>query len=227
MSRQARAWQTLQRRIDALTLRERAFMFASAAVVAVAVADALCVSPLLARQRAASAALAVQAGEVDALRQQVAAANATASADSPAGRLQAALRALREERTLIERELAPPPGAQAPQLSDLLSRVLQRHERLVLVRLDVAAQDAAASSTAGSGDAAGAPTRPQAVDLAVQGSYPDLVGYLSAIEAQLPGLRWGPLLLSGGTGGGTGSGAEAPLLTLRVYLPASTAKAPA
>lgn len=204
----SKPWQTLQRRIDALTLRERAFLFVSAAVVAVAVADAVVISPLLTRQRALAAQLGAQAGELVALRQQVAVTNAVTNAnggaDSPAGRLQATLRALLAERQVVERELAPPPGAKPPRLPELLSRLLQRHDRLVLVRLDVAAAEAGAASDA-------AAPRQQAVDLAVQGSYPDLVAYLAEIESQLPGLRWGPLQLGGG--------AEAPLLTLRVLLP--------
>ena len=206
MSRQSlrQSMQALARRIDALTLRERVFLFLSAAVVAVAVADAVVISPLLTRQRALGSRLAAQHGELAALRQQVAAATATSGAGSPAGRLQAALRSLQNEREALERELSPPPGPHAPRLADLLSRVLQRHERLVLVRLDVKA-----SESPGAADPA-APKQ-QAVDLAVQGSYPDLVAYLSAIETQLPGLRWGPLQV-----GGT---AEATLLTLRLFLP--------
>jgi MSHA biogenesis protein MshJ len=200
----SKPWQTLQRRIDALSLRERVFMFVSAAVVAVAVADAVVISPLLTRQRALAAQLVAQGGELDALRQQVAIANASSSADSPAGRLQAALRTLHAEREALERELAPPPGPNAPRLADLLARVLQRHERLSLVRLDVAVAEAASPSDP-------AAPRQQAVDLAVQGSYADLVAYLAEIEGQLPGLRWGPLQLGGG--------AEAPLLTLRLFLP--------
>ena len=61
-------WKRQARRIDALSLRERAIMFASLAVALVAATDALVLSPRSAEQKAVATRLRAQATELMALR---------------------------------------------------------------------------------------------------------------------------------------------------------------
>ena len=224
--------QALAHRIDALSLRERVFLFFSVAVVVVALADTLVITPQLQQQRERAQQLARQNSELAQLRSQLTATTTPPASDSPTGRLQAALRAAQQERERLAAELralgsAGPAGLPAtagpPRLADLLARVLRRHERLSLVRLAVAApaiasakESATAPSNSPSTGPSTAPAGLQEVDLALSGSYLALAAYLAEIEAALPGLRWGPMQVEGPP-----EGSEAgALLTLRVWLPA-------
>ncbi len=216
--------QTLVRRIDALSLRERVFLFLSAATVVVAVADALVISPQLALQRERGAQLARQNSELAQLRAQLAAAAAPAGGDSPAGRLQAALRAAQQERQRLGGETAAPAGPAAStgaaatgqppaRLADLLARVLRRHQGLSLVRLAVAPAENTAAATGAAAPVPGV----QAVDLVLSGPYLALAAYLAEIEGTLPGLRWGPLQLQATPAASPREGSA--LLTLQLWLP--------
>ncbi len=201
------AWQRWARRIDALSLRERAIGFVSAAVVCLAVADALVISPSLAERKRLAAQVRSQAAALAALRAQV--APAEPAADDPLARLQAALAHARDEREALEREIAAlrarhGDGARA---ADLVERVLRRHERLTLLRL--AAVDEPPKAPA---EAATLPM--QTIDLGVGGPYLDLARYLAEIEQALPGLRWGELKIDGA--------ASPPRLDVRVHLPQET-----
>jgi len=196
-------WTQQSRRINALSLRERAIMFVSLAVAMAAAADALVLSPRLAEQKAMAAQMRQHVTELDGLRGKLAGSTgtATAAADSPEGRLQAA----RAERAAVDAELLrlnTGSGA-ATGLPELLEQVLKRHERLTLLRLATAA-----AAPAREGAAATLPLT--GVDLSLSGSYPDLAAYLAEIENALPGVRWGDLQIS--------SPAQPPVLKVRVYL---------
>jgi MSHA biogenesis protein MshJ len=220
--------QALAHRIDSLSLRERVFLFFSVAVVVVALADTLVITPQLQQQRERTQLLARQNSELAQLRSQLTAATAPPASDSPTGRLQAALRAAQQERERLAAETRAPGSAGTasphgsagpPRLADLLARVLRRHERLSLVRLAVAApaqESATAPTHSPTTGRSTAPAGLQEVDLALSGSYLALAAYLAEIEAALPGLRWGPMQVEGPA---EGSDAGA-LLTLRVWLPA-------
>lgn len=204
---------TLARRIDALSLRERVILFVSAVALLAGVADALVLSPQFAQQKAMAQRMHGQNKELDALRQRVARAAAPLAADdSPRGRALAALHEVHEERAALARQLealAPAGGAAgstaSPDLPQLLTRVLRRHERLAL--LNLATVD---DGTRKGADGAG-PAPAQALELKLQGAYADLLQYLVDIERALPGQRWSTWQLATGPG--------APVLTLRLMLP--------
>lgn len=208
---------TLARRIDALSLRERVMLFVSAVALLAGVADALVLSPQFALQKSMAQRMHRQNQELGTLRQRVAQAAAPlAEDDSPRGRALAALHGVHEEQAALARQLdalAPAAGAAGtaaqPELPQLLTRVLRRHERLTLLQLatvDDGTRPAAAAPAPG-----GAPAPPaRALELKLQGAYADLLQYLLDIEAAMPGQRWSTWQLA------TGSGA--PVLTLRLKL---------
>jgi MSHA biogenesis protein MshJ len=198
-------WLQQARRINALTLRERAIMFVSLAVAMAAAADALVLSPKMAEQRAMVAELRKQKTELDGLRTQAAGSSAAPGPDTPEGRLQQ----VRAQRAAVDGELqrrSAVDGA-ATRLPELLERVLQRHAGLSLLSLATAAPPVVREGEA----AAAAQALPlQGVDLSVSGSYPDLARYLADIETALPGVRWSELRVS--------SQVQPPVMKLRVYL---------
>lgn len=190
-------WKTQARRINALTLRERAIMFVSLSVALVAVTDTLVLSPRMAEQQALAKQLRQNTREVDELRLRL----QPARDDTPAGRMARELEGMRAEQAALDAEIGRSADSTTIRLPELLERVLRRHERLLLQRLATLPPSAAAPG--------GLPR--QAVDIAMRGSYPDLARYVAETEAALPALRWGELRLTR-----RDEGAE---LLARVYLP--------
>jgi MSHA biogenesis protein MshJ len=202
-----RIWRRQAERIDALSLRERAIMFVSLAAALVALADFSVLSPALGAGKRLAAEVDKRNRDLATLRERVAAAEGTA--DTPVRRLQSAIEAARAESRALDAEIDKlgARSAEAPRVADLLERVLRRHERLALVRLDTSAPPAVASAASGAAEG----TLPlHTVHLSLAGAYHDIAGYLAEIERTLPGLRWAELKLAR-----DGDGA---LLTLRVQL---------
>ena len=206
--------QAQAKRIDGLSLRERAIMFVSLAAALVAAADALVISPRLAEQKALLAQRQTQTAKINTLRGEL--AGGGANADTPAAKLARQLAEARARQQALDAEIARglAQGAQGARLSDLLERVLRRYERLTLLRLATVA--ATAKPVAQARDSAQAQAQAgerlplQGVEIVVRGNYPDLAQYVADTESALPALRWGALTITGGN--------ELPVLTARVYL---------
>ena len=181
-------WIQQARRIDALTLRERAIMFVSLATALVGAADALVISPRMAEQSALTTQLRQRTTELDSMRFSLAGAGG-AAADTPAARLQRELREAQTQQRAVEAEVALriADSAHGTRLPELLGRVLRRHERLTLLRL-------ATVPTPVTPPPNGIPL--QGVDLSVRGSYGDLTQYVADAEREMPGLRWGEIRLA-------------------------------
>lgn len=188
-------WIDQARRIDALSLRERAFMFVSIAVALGAVADLAVISPALAERRALTLQMRQQAKQLDGLRSQFALSSA---GESPEGRQRAAIDSARKQQQLLDTQIREQFASrdEIARLPVVLDRLLRQHDRLTLVRLALAAPTAADPNTPAGTTPAATSVRWQGVDLSVAGSYPDLVQYLTELETALPGLRWGPLQIA-------------------------------
>lgn len=206
------------RRINALSLRERAIMFVSLAVALVAAADAVVLTPRMAEQKAFATRLRLQSSELDALRAQLA---GDSSSDTPAARLVRQLQETRGQLQALEAEIQRrlSEAGSGMRLPDLLERVLRRHERLLLLRLVTvtdaktgkSANSANSANNASSATGAHSPGLPlQGVDIAVRGTYLELTQYVADAEKAMPGLRWGELSI-------THNGVSAEL-SARVYL---------
>ncbi len=209
---------TLARRIDALSLRERVMLFASAVALLAGLADALVLSPQFAQHKAMVQRMRSQNTELAALRERVAQSAAPLSADdSPRGRALSALLLVREEQAGLTRQLealSPAPDAQAsaapggPSQGDLpalLQRVLRRHTGLTLLQLATVA-DGGGERTPGAEPRVAA----QALEIKLQGPYAGLQQYLAEIERSVPNQRFGTWELAAREG--------VPVLTLRLKL---------
>ena len=96
-------WERQAKRIDALSLRERAILFLSIAAVLAALFDTLVLAPVTARAKVRAEAQAQQAAEVTQLREQFVATSR--NANDPAGQLRNQLDAAQAERTRLDAEL--------------------------------------------------------------------------------------------------------------------------
>lgn len=208
-------WERQSRRIDALSLRERAILFGCILVVMVALLDSLVMTPLSARSQARSQAQAQQAEELTQLREQFVAASRNTS--EPADGLKTQLDAARAERARLDDALRKAGSvSEAEGLSPVLQRLLARQPGLVLERLKLLDDAPVALPVAPSASAAPAPVFAgmswQGVELQVQGGYHDLQRYVQALERELPGLRWGEMRLS------AGDDAAPPRLQVQVFM---------
>ncbi|MCE4555873.1 hypothetical protein [Pelomonas cellulosilytica] len=216
-------WQRQARRIDALSLRERAIMFLGIVAVLAALFDTLVLTPLSARARQRGEAAQQQAAEVAQLREQFVADSRNHG--DPGDALRRRLDTARATRERLDAELRAAGSAdEGDGLPTVLQRLLARQPGLVLERLRLLADTPVASTSGampGPASAMAASVRTttdmpalawQGVELQVQGRYGDLQHYVQALERQLPGLRWGEMRLT------AGSGDEPPRLTAQVHL---------
>jgi MSHA biogenesis protein MshJ len=212
-------WDQQAKRIDALSLRERAILFLSIVAVLALLFDFLVLAPQAARAKLRGDAQAQQATEIRKLREDFVTASGS-SAGTPAAQLQGQLESARNERQRLDTELRQASTVNpAEGLSALLQRVLAQQPGLVLERLtlldDAPVSLPSAASAAAPGNAA-PPSMPgmswQGVELQLQGSYRDTQRYLQALERELPGLRWGEMRLS------SNGPNEAPRLLAQIHL---------
>jgi len=196
-------WERQAKRIDALSLRERAIIFISIAAVLAALFDTLVLTPLSARNKVRAEAQAKQAAEVTQLREQFVAASS--NVNDPAGQLRGQLDAARAERLRLDAELRKAGSVGGGEgLSAVLQRLLAKQTGLVLERLALLGDTPVAlpsvATSAPVARPAALPQMPgmswQGVELQVMGRYGDIQRYLQALERELPGLRWGDMQLS-------------------------------
>lgn len=194
-------------RIDALSLRERVFLFLSLAVVLMALADQMVVSSSLKQLASWNSQVKVEENALALLRQDL--QNGTHAAvgegdSSGAGTLMQAVLATTHARDQLRQQMAAEagPGVRPAELSDLMAKVLQRHQGVSLVQM--ATEPVAPTASPGTG------TGWQSVWLSVSGPYVELQAFVTTLETQLPGLRWGGLHLK--------TDGPQPLLSVQVWL---------
>jgi len=214
-----KTWDRYARRIDALSLRERAILFLCVVAVVAALFDRLVLTPQAERARLRAEQQARQATELAQLREQFVAASRSAGA--PDGALRDQLEGARAERNALDAGLSEAGSVGGGEgLSVVLQRLLARQPGLTLEKLQllddrpVSLSDAASAPQAAQQPAsqALAGMRWQGVELRVVGSYRDMQRYLQLLERELPGLRWGDMQLK------AGSGNEPPRLQAQLFL---------
>lgn len=202
-------WTRLAARIDALSLRERVFLFATLIILSMLLAEALWLGPTQALHQQLTQRVAAQAGEVRRLQQEL---DEMGAQSGPGQQVREELTQVRERLELVNREIAQLPQGQADgtPLTQVLVHFLRRHEGLVLVRTATLAPD----SRAAQGGASEVPLTRQGLELTVAGSYHELVRYVQTLERALPALRWGTLRMN--------SERQSAELTLQVWLLGAT-----
>lgn len=210
-------WTALAARIDALSLRERGFLFLSLVAVCVALADLAWLSPArLAHQRARQEFTATSA-ELTKLRE---ALRDQADSPNPTKDLRDAIAAAKAQADEVDRAITMQQGPMrsAPSLQELLAHLLRKQPSLQLVQTASLPPDPLASGTGmvsapqpGASAARGAaPVLRQGMQVTVAGPYADLVRFVQSLETALPELRWGTMRLA--------ANSRPAELTLQVYL---------
>lgn len=202
-----KAWQTLIAKLDALSVRERIFLFASVVLCSAALFDVLWLSPAQTVHRQLTVRMTAQSAELQRLRDQV---NATSHADSVPASLDQELQRLQAQlgkTNLAVRALLPP--EQGTPLVQALTHLLRRYPGLTLINTSALAPEVAGP---GNAQATGLPeglTR-QGMAVTVAGAYPDLTRFISTLELEMPHVRWGRMSLK--------SENAMPELTLQLFL---------
>ena len=207
-------WQTLAARIDALSLRERVFLFLSIIVCCLALADTLWLSPAQVAYKQATQRFAAQTAEVKRLRGELTAVAQPVDA-SKVVRDDIAAAQLRLDQINAEIKAVAPLAEGGPAIEQTLVQFLRRQEGLTLIGTGTIKQETVIVSSRVKGDTAAAADKPPVVskrglELKVSGSYAELARYVKTLENALPTLRWGSLQVT--------AGKEMPELTLQVYV---------
>ena len=201
-------WQQQVVRIDALSLRERAFLFLSVIVVCMALADVLWLSPAQVAHQQATQRFAAQGTELSRLRDELKSTAQPVDA-SKAVRDDIAAANARLEAVNQEIKAVAPLADGGPGLEQVLVQFLRRQEGLTLLSTGTLKQDAAIPVAPATVAAPTGLSR-RGMELRVAGPYPELVRYVKTLEIALPALRWGALQLK--------SEKQPPELTLQVYV---------
>lgn len=244
-----KAWWKIQSgRINALSLRERAFLFVTLIICLLALADTLWISPTQAAYRQTTLKLSTQNEELQRLRVELGSLYSRAAtsnlATDPNQILRNDINTAKERLQVLDKEVNElvQRAQNARSIEAPLMEFLRRQEGLTLL----------GTRTLGGGDTTNEPsgllkqvvdgvlspsmlsapsrTSPnnltkRGLELRVSGSYPQLSRYVRTLEDALPDLRWGHLEVRMPTASSTASTAsdapvpsDKPELTVQVHV---------
>lgn len=203
-------WQQLVVRVDALNLRERVFLFLAIMICALALVDAMWLSPAQMAYTQSKQRFTAQETELKRLRGELQSAAQPVDA-SKAVRDEMLELAVQMDAVNRDIRVVAPLAEGGPAIEQALVQFLRRQEGLTLLHTGTI-QQIAPSVTAAANGGTGAPLLSRrGLELTVSGSYAELVRYVRTLENALPTLRWGSLVLK--------SGKQQPTeLTLQVYV---------
>jgi MSHA biogenesis protein MshJ len=202
-------WDQQSARVDALSLRERVFLFISVLAVGLAAGDSLWLSPEQVAYKQVTQRFATQNSELVRLRAELGAAGQPVDV-SKAVRAEIEAETVKLDALSRDIKAIAPLAEGGPALEQVLVQFLRRHDGLTLLGVGTMQQDLAAAP-ANAGQAAGVGVVKRGLELRVSGPYAELVRYVKALENALPSLRWGPMLLKSDK-------QQASELTLQVYV---------
>jgi MSHA biogenesis protein MshJ len=196
-------WLILAARIDAMTLRQRAGVFAACAAFVLYLVTMLAIDPMLKEQARLQAQIRQQRATMAGIDTDIAALVDAFARDPDAANRQRLAAARNETRTLGDSLATMQKGLVAPeQIAPLLQAILRANGKLQLVSLAtlpvtaVGGPPAAGSSSTPSTP----PSTPPAmsgllyrhgVQVTVRGSYLDMIEYMAALESLPAQLFWG------------------------------------
>jgi MSHA biogenesis protein MshJ len=190
-------------RIDAMSLRERAMIFAMLAVAVIALGFSLAIDPLSARKKTLDQQRVQQQAQIAALQAQMQ-VMIDAIKNDPDAPNRARLAAVQRQVTATRAELAGvQQGFVAPhEMAQLLRDMLGKNPHLKLVSVKSVAPSAVTGAPAGDGKTtpAKADDKPQGdapqlykhgIEITIEGGYGDLVAYLGDLERMPWRVYWG------------------------------------
>jgi MSHA biogenesis protein MshJ len=186
-------WLNISTKIDSLTLRERVILFAGGAGLLIFLAFSLFLNPGYAKQRALLSSMAQQRDVLASVDAEIAQTMLSNTLDPDAAE-RARLESLRKEaRALSDALTAMQQGMVPPErMTGLLEQIMRAHRSLQLTALRTLPEAAPAAATLKPGEVAPPPEmlHRHGVELVLEGSYPDMVAYMSALEGMQGQLFW-------------------------------------
>jgi MSHA biogenesis protein MshJ len=202
------SWQKFALRIDALTLRERAVIFAVAVLILAVLVNTFLLDPQYATQTNVSQKIKQQQSQIADIQNQIQQTVKAREID-PDQADREHLRALKQQATELsgaltdlQQNLVPP-----NKMTELLEDVLKRNNRLLLVslktlpitilndatQLDVKTTGTVTPPVASSADESSEIKTDfrHSVEITVQGNYMDMLAYVKSLEASPWKLFWG------------------------------------
>ncbi len=202
-----RYWELARGKIDEMSLRERALVFAAVAFVLISLMNTLLLEPLLSRQKGLSAELVQQQEKMKEMQAQIQALLQAKSDDEHSP--------LRNRLGQLRQQLGEQDGflqgrrdrmVEPAKMANMLEQVLNRNGKLELVALNtlpvglLIEKPLQAGATAQSAVADQQAEQKQifkhGVKISVRGSYLDLLQYLTALEKMPVQMFWGEASLS-------------------------------
>jgi len=201
--------QQLAKKIDALTLRERVILFVGAASVLVFLVNFLLIDPQFAKQKTLAQQIRQDQAQMQEL-QTLISQRIKAQAMDPDAENRMRLQALKQQQTQLQAKLQDmQKGLVSPdRMVGLLEDILKRQGKLQLVGLktlpvtglreDVAA-DPKAAANQGAATSRGSAGNPadgdliykHGVEITLQGTYLDILDYMSELEKMPWQVFWG------------------------------------
>lgn len=196
----------LAARVDALSLRERALVFAAAVAIVGFAGQQLVLAPIYREQDTLRQQIEQQRNNMDGIDAEIA-AKVTAYQNDPDAAARARLESVkRESGQLADSLLAMEHGLVPPErMAPLVDAILRANGRLQLVSMRTLPVETISGRAAAAGAAAAPAAAPATVDgarspdmlyrhgveVTVRGNYLDMVNYMSALEAMPTRLFWG------------------------------------
>lgn len=201
------SWQKLVLKIDALSLRERAIIFAVAVLILVLLINAVLLDPQYVKQTQLSKQTKEQQAQIADIQNQIQ-QRVKAQGSDPDREIRERMQALRLRAQQMNDALGDlQKGLVSPdRMADLLESVLKKNDKLLLVSLQtLPAQKlnepvltdkekvlAAASALSADDESDAVQTVfKHAVELKVQGSYMDMLNYMKSLEGMPWQIFWG------------------------------------
>jgi MSHA biogenesis protein MshJ len=193
-------WVNISTRIDALTLRERSFLFVAAAGVLIFLVFFFFLNPTYARHKSLLLTMSQQRDMIAAADAEIAQTMLAHTQDPDAVERQRLQQIKTEAQALSSALMAMQQGMVPPErMTGLLEQILRAHRSLRLTGLRTLPEDAPPAATVA--PAAGAPVAAASappellhrhgVELILKGSYPDMVAYMAALEGMQGQIFWG------------------------------------
>jgi MSHA biogenesis protein MshJ len=203
-------WDKQAARIDALSVRERVFMFMVAIVCTLALADIFWLSPAQAAHKLVLQRFAAQGTELGRLRDDL---RTSAKAVDPSKQVRDDLAQETAQLDTINQQIkaVAPMADGGPALEQVLVQFLQPYDKLTLLGVNTMKSDATSAPAAASATTDTATVTKRGLELKVSGPYAELTRYVKTLENALPTLRWGAIQLKS-------ERQQMPELSLQVYV---------
>lgn len=190
-------WLRISSKVDSLTLRERSILFVAAAGVLIFVVFTFFLNPTYAKQKTLLMTMSQQRDQIAGVEAEIAQTMLAHTLDPDAAE-RARLQQIKGEAQALSTALMSMQQGMVPpeRMTGLLERILRSHRSLRLTSLRTLPEEAPPAEPAAPGAAAPAAAPPQllhrhGVALTLQGSYPDMVAYMAALEGMQGQIFWG------------------------------------